>query len=71
MVTVNVKIWGIKVGVVSWNPDKRYATFELLPDFYQKGIDLAPLTMPIDDIQRGQRIFEFPNLDNYTYSGLL
>ena len=70
MVTVNVKIWGINIGVVFWNPQKRYATFELLPDFYQNGLDLAPLTMPMDDIRRGQRIFEFPHLDNETYSGL-
>lgn len=70
MVAVNVRIWGNDIGVVSWNPDKKYATFELLPDFYQKGIDLAPLIMPLDDIQRGQRIFEFPHLNIDTYSGL-
>ncbi len=70
MITVNVKIWGADIGVVFWNPDKQHATFELLPDFYQKGIDLAPLTMPIDDIQRGQRIFEYPHLNFDTYSGL-
>lgn len=70
MVTINVRIWGNDIGVVYWNPDKQYATLELLPDFYQQGIDLAPLTMPIDDIQRGQRIFEFPYLNFKTYSGL-
>jgi len=70
MVTVNVKIWGIDVGVVSWNSDRGYASFELFPDFHKHGLDLAPLKMPLEDIIRGQRIFEFPQLNNETYSGL-
>ncbi|MCD4683969.1 MAG: type II toxin-antitoxin system HipA family toxin, partial [Bacteroidales bacterium] len=70
MVTVNVKIWGIKVGVVSWDPKKGYASFELFPDFHKHGFDLAPLKMPMEDIIMGQRIIEFPQLNNETYSGL-
>lgn len=70
MVTVNVKIWDIEMGVVSWDPVKGYASFELFPDFHTHGLDLAPLSMPLEDIIRGQRIFEFPHLNNETYSGL-
>jgi len=70
MITVNVKIWETHIGVVSWDEKRGYATFELLPDFYKSGFNLAPLTMPLEDIIRGQRIFEFPNLDYNTYSGL-
>lgn len=70
MVTVNVKIWGIDVGVVSWNSDRGYASFELFPDFHQHGLNLAPLKMPLEDIILGQRIFEFPQLNNETYNGL-
>ena len=70
MVTVNVRIWGISIGVVSWNPERGYATFELLPDFYRYGLDLAPLIMPIESIKMGQRLFEFPQLNSITFSGL-
>jgi len=70
MITVNVSIWGIDVGVVSWDSTKGYTSFEIHPEFPQHGLDLAPITMPLEDILRGQRIFEFPNLNNNTYSGL-
>lgn len=70
MITVNVSIWGIKMGVVSWNHEKGYASFEIVPDFPQHGLDLAPLTMPLEDMIRGERLFEFPNLSRETYSGL-
>ncbi len=65
-----VKIWGYTVGAVAWDNDKRYAIFEFDERFVQSGIDLAPVTMPLSELQRGNRIFTFPVLPKETYFGL-
>ena len=70
MILLNVKIWDINAGVIYWNADKNYSTFEISKDFVHYGLDLAPLTMPLKDIMRGQYIFEFPELSYRTYNGL-
>lgn len=70
MVIAEVEIWGFKVGAVYWDASKSYATFEFYDEFVNRQIDLAPLTMPLEDLNRGQRIFSFPNLNENTYSGL-
>jgi serine/threonine-protein kinase HipA len=60
MVTLaRVKIWGQYAGAVAWLGDQQYATFQYEPDFLRKGIDLAPIKMPIQD---GARVFSFPEL---------
>jgi len=70
MAVVRVKIWNELVGAVLWNEQKNTASFEFASSFIEKGIDLAPLTMPLSDLQRGERIFSFSNLNPHTYSGL-
>lgn len=53
-----VKIWGETVGAVAWDESRELANFEYDPAFRRKGIELAPLTMPVSrDI-----IFSFPAL---------
>lgn len=70
MAVVQVKIWDDLVGAVLWDEQRRVASFEFAPSFIDKGIDLAPITMPLADIQRGERLFSFPNLNPQTFSGL-
>lgn len=62
-----IKIWGKKVGAVSWNDDKRISQFQYEPDFLKSGIELSPVHMPLDD---GEEIFSFRNLQYDTYRGL-
>lgn len=59
MQVAEVKIWGKLVGAVAWDEAAGYATFEYDPKFKQLGWDLAPLKMPISNIQNQ---FSFPEL---------
>ncbi|OEK04387.1 type II toxin-antitoxin system HipA family toxin [Roseivirga misakiensis] len=70
MAVIRVKIWDELVGAVLWDERRQAASFEFASSFVSKGIDLAPLTMPLGDLQRGERLFSFPNLNPNTYSGL-
>ncbi len=70
MAVANVFIWDRFVGTVAWHPDRNAATFEFDDDFTRTGIDLAPLTMPVSDLQRGERIFEFTSLNKDVFHGL-
>lgn len=70
MVTVaNIFLWDSYVGAVLWNPDTRTASFEFEPGFLNKDLNIAPLTMPVEEARRGQ-IFSFPNLTAETFKGL-
>jgi len=71
MVTVaNIQLWGIEVGVVVWDESRMLATMEFDPGFAGYGLDVAPVTMPLLEINRGRRVFSFPGLNRETYSGL-
>lgn len=57
--TAFVNIWGKTVGAVAWDQSRGLAAFEYDPLFKNSGIDLAPLTMPVN---AGRTIYTFPNL---------
>lgn len=65
-----VRLWGARVGAVAWDPGQDLGRFEFDPDFLAKGLDLAPLTMPLAQARRGERIFAFPALSRKTFHGL-
>ena len=71
--TAYVKIWGQTVGAVAWDENQGLASFEYEPKFKSKGIDLAPVKMPV---QSSQSIFSFPELrpsknsEHDTFKGL-
>ena len=60
----------MRIGAVLWDSDREVASFEFDPSFLNRGLDPAPLTMPIDEARRGPAIFEFPNLAHKTFYGL-
>jgi serine/threonine-protein kinase HipA len=68
--TAYVKIWDDVVGAVAWEQNLEFATFEFDPRFVSKGLDLAPLTMPLAASQRGQTKYDFRSLSKETYLGL-
>jgi len=45
---VMVKLWDMPVGYLSWNKKQDVAVFEYEPEFLDKGLDIAPLTMSIN-----------------------
>lgn len=69
-VVANVLLWGKHVGAVLWNYENDYATFEFEASFLSSGVDVAPLTMPIENASRGE-IFQFAYLPKETFQGLL
>jgi len=65
-----VKLWNRVVGAVLWDTSWEMASFEFEPEFINAGLDLAPLTMPLHDVQRGKRLYSFPGLPKETFRGL-
>ena len=68
--TAIVKLWGDVIGAVSWLDDRGYAIFEYDKNFLQKGLDVSPIHMGLDDARSGDGRFSFPVLNNDTFLGL-
>jgi serine/threonine-protein kinase HipA len=67
---LNVVLWEKKVAAVVWDTEKEYATIEFYESFAKEGFDIAPLTMPMKDILRGDRLFSFSAHKGKTFKGL-
>ena len=63
--TAEVHLWGHKIGVVLWNEQRGYASFEYTPQFINSGFEVAPLTMPLR-----QQTYSFPDLPYKTFLGM-
>ena len=60
-----VKLWGRKIGAVIWQPEGALGVFAYDPAFIKSGIEIAPLTAPL---QEGS--FDFRDLPRKTFHGL-
>jgi len=65
-----VTIWGDSVGAVSWLDDRAYGVFEYDPEFLNKGLEVSPIHMSLEDARNGDGIFSFPALNKDTFLGL-
>ncbi|MCM8812918.1 MAG: type II toxin-antitoxin system HipA family toxin [Candidatus Omnitrophica bacterium] len=65
MTIAEVRLWGKKIGAVSWDDTKNIAYFEYDPGFVKSGIEVSPLMMPLS-----AQIFSFPALRPETFHGL-
>lgn len=65
-----VKLWGMSVGAVAWDPNRKVATFEFEPEFLKQGLDISPIKMPLKEALRSGRPFSFQNLSYESYKGL-
>lgn len=65
--TIEVRIWGKTVGAVALDPKLGYYVFEYDPRFVTTGIELAPLTMPLE---RAREPFVFTDLPELTFKRL-
>lgn len=54
-----IKIWGELAGAVRWDAEQQLGYFQYDPKFLEKGWDLSPIQMPIEN---GSRIYSFPEL---------
>ena len=66
MSTATVKLWGTRVGYIAQDSGERFARFEYDPDFVRRGIEIAPLMMPLE----AGRIYQFPDLHPRSFHGL-
>lgn len=65
---LRVYMWGELVGAVA--PSGRAYAFEYEPSWRRRGVELAPVLMPLPGPRRRQSIFTFPGLNEQTYQGL-
>lgn len=70
METSSVKLWNKLIGAVLWNKNTETATFEFDPSFVNNDWDVAPITMPLEEIKRGNKQYEFKRLGKETFYGL-
>ncbi|HET8891716.1 MAG TPA: type II toxin-antitoxin system HipA family toxin [Candidatus Angelobacter sp.] len=64
---IEVRAWNRRVGAAALDPGLGYYVFAFDPKWQRTGIELAPLTMPVDSPQ-GK--FVFPNLPEPTFQRL-
>lgn len=60
-----VHCWGHLVGALAYDPNTKISTFEYAPEWINRGIELAPLHLPLS-----RQKFQFPQLNPETYKGL-
>ncbi len=63
-----IKLWGKLVGALVYDPASQVSTFEYSPDWIQRDVEIAPITMPLP--QRSSKKYQFPNLNPATFHGL-
>jgi serine/threonine-protein kinase HipA len=64
---VEVQVWGARAGAIARDPGTGFLAFEYDPKFVKRGIELAPLQMPLKE---ASNVFLFPNLPEPTYQRL-
>lgn len=64
---IEVRIWGQRVGAVALDDRLGHYAFAYEPAWRRTGIELAPLTLPLDDRSTA---FVFPNLPDATFHRL-
>jgi len=67
---LEISLWGKKVGVLAWDRTSETGIFEFYDSFPSLELDIAPLTMPLDSLKRGERIHSFPENQGKTFKGL-
>lgn len=66
MTTVaEVRMWGSTIGAVSMEDNTDQAVFQYDPNFVKSGIEVSPMTMPLDP-----QPYAFPELSRETFHGL-
>ncbi len=66
MEAIEVRYKGEKAAAITFEPGSAAGQFEYYPEFVEKQIQIAPLTMPLVN----NRIYQFPGLDKETFKGL-
>ena len=65
MTVAEVRLWGRRIGAVSWSDEDRLGSFEYDEEFRGSGIEVAPLQMPLAGM-----IYQFAGLAEASFRGL-
>lgn len=65
MTRARVRLWGTDIGAVRWDAGQGLGFFQYEPAFLPSGIQVAPLTMPLDGA-----VHSFPALSRDSFHGL-
>src|SRR5271170_446906 len=65
MSLAEVKLWGRTIGAVSLEDGNNFAAFQYEPAFTRSGIEVSPITMPLNDL-----VYVFLDLPQRTFHGL-
>ncbi|RKZ11706.1 type II toxin-antitoxin system HipA family toxin [bacterium] len=65
MTVAEVRLWGRRIGAISWDSSQELASFEYDAEFQRSAIEVAPVQMPL-----GSRIYQFPELPERSFRGL-
>ena len=60
-----VRLWGELVGALAYDPATAVSTFEYAPDWLSRGVEIAPIRMPL-----AGALYSFPALNPQTFRGL-
>ena len=60
-----VRLWGEQVGALAYDDASQFSTFEYAPSWLKKGIEIAPIHMPL-----AQTKYQFQGLNPDTFRGL-
>lgn len=60
-----VRLWGRRVGVVTWDEERLFSSFQYDSDFTHQGLEVSPIMMPL-----GSNVYSFVNLNRQTFLGL-
>lgn len=60
-----VRLWGRTIGAVAGQPENPTATFQYAPEFVDSGIQIAPLSLPLDSLP-----VALPDLPRRAFHGL-
>lgn len=66
MITARIYLWEAFVGALIWDEQAQLGLFEYDPDFVKTGLEIAPITMPL----QAEHTYAFPSLNRDTYKGL-
>ena len=63
--TVEVRLWGTRIGILYRQDARRAVSFEYEKNFLKSGIELSPFMMPLSD-----KVYYFPELPQESFHGL-
>ena len=65
---ININLYGQKIGVALWNEEKETASFQYDNKFLQTGLDVSPITMPLNKSRN--IVYSFPLNRGKCFNGL-